>query len=357
MIRRLAWSLATVLALLLLVAGYNVVRHVLFWSPTEQVQFESGAITLAGTLVHPAGTGPFPAIVMLHGSGPEPRFDPTGRAVANALVRRGFAVLAYDKRGVGDSEGDFDAALYRDFIDDALAAMDFLASRAEVDAGRLGLYSVSESGWFAPEIASRRDIRIIINKVAPVLSRSETGAWEVRNEYIEEGVPPATAQRMADFALTRWRYYIATARDPALASGPQRDALERELSALRSEVAEHADLLPESIWAYDAEAYAAFAADAAYDPRPWLESLSIPQFYAYGGADVNVPTERCLPVLQRLARRPGADITVKVYPGLNHGLMTPAGLFHVGFPPDYLATIGDWAASKLHALPAGGRSP
>ena len=73
--------------------------------------------------------------------------------MANALVRSGFAVLLYDKPGVGQSGGDFEAALYRDFAADGVAAVRYLGGRDDIDAGRIGLLANSESGWFAPEIA------------------------------------------------------------------------------------------------------------------------------------------------------------------------------------------------------------
>ena len=346
MIRRVVFGLTAMLLLVILVIAYNLVRHYVFWSPHEEVRFASGTIELAGTLVKPEGSGPFPTVVMLHGSGREPRFDPTGRAVINALVRHGIAVLAYDKRGVGESGGDFESALYRDFIDDALAAIDYLKTRPDVDGARLGLYTVSESGWFGPEIAIRRPaIRFIFNKVAPVMSRNDAVAWEVYNEALEAGVNPADAQRISQLALRRWKYYIATSEDPSLASGPRRDELQAQMTALRNQLGAHADQVPEVVWPYDADEYAAFSADASYDPTPWLNQLNIPQFYAYGGTDVNIPTRECLPIVAALSKRPGADITVRLYPDLGHSLLTWKGLFTAGFPPDYLDSLGRWAAS------------
>ena len=113
------------LALVVLLTGLAIGRHAIFWSPSDTVQFSSGDIELTGTLVRPGQPGPHPAILMLHGSGPEPRLELPSRAVVNALVDAGFAVLAYDKRGVDESGGDFESATYADFIDDALAAIDF----------------------------------------------------------------------------------------------------------------------------------------------------------------------------------------------------------------------------------------
>jgi hypothetical protein len=71
----------------------------------ENVRFTSGSVSLAGTLVSPRGRGPFPAIVFIHGSGPDSRENYRGQAVW--FARQGFAALIYDKRGVGVSTGDW----------------------------------------------------------------------------------------------------------------------------------------------------------------------------------------------------------------------------------------------------------
>jgi poly(3-hydroxybutyrate) depolymerase len=117
MLRRLALVYAGLAALIAAWAAYTAARHLAFWPPTEEVTFDSGDVTLAGTLIKPAETGVFPAYVMLHGAGPETRGSPANRAHAKTRVRSGFAVLIYDKRGAGARGGDFDAASYRDFID------------------------------------------------------------------------------------------------------------------------------------------------------------------------------------------------------------------------------------------------
>ena len=113
-----AWSFALLVALVI----FNVVQYLVYWSPTEDVTFRGGSFEMSGTLIKPAEEGRFPAVIVLHGSGPESLSDPVYKAHANTLVRSGFAVFLYDKRGVGESGGNFDDALYSDFIEDASAA-------------------------------------------------------------------------------------------------------------------------------------------------------------------------------------------------------------------------------------------
>jgi dipeptidyl aminopeptidase/acylaminoacyl peptidase len=121
-------ALRAVLVLVLMVVAlfaYNALRHLIYWLPTEEVSILSDdGVTLAGTLLKPDTEPPYAAVVMLHGSGPEDRSGPGYRILSNAIARSGVAVLFYDKRGVGESKGDFESALYRDFITDASAAVD-----------------------------------------------------------------------------------------------------------------------------------------------------------------------------------------------------------------------------------------
>ena len=145
----------------------------------------------------------------------EKGIDPPSRAVVNALIRSGFAVLAYDKRGVGASGGDFDSATYRDFIDDAIAAVEYLADRPDVDGGTIGLYVVSESGWFAPEIALRSGrVDFVFNKVGSPLSVMDTVLWEARNDFLAAGIADSDVQALVDVTGRRWKYYLAAADNP-----------------------------------------------------------------------------------------------------------------------------------------------
>jgi hypothetical protein len=337
-----------IIAIASLLLGAIVARHIVYWSPHEDVSFPSGDIELAGTVVKPSGDGRVPAIVMLHGSGREPRTDPSTRPVVNALVRAGFAVLAYDKRGVGASGGDFDSALYRDFIADGVAAVHYMAARPDVDPAAIGLYAVSEGGWLAPEIAVNSGrIRFIFNKVGSPLSFMETVAWEVRNDFLAAGIAAEDVQALVDVTVRRWRFYIDVAADPSLANGEERHAINARLATLRREVAGASEVLAEKLGPYDAVTYAAYAADLAYDPSPFLRQLDIPLYYAYGGQDINVPTDECVAELQRIIAAQGKDIGITVYPHVGHTLVTWRGLLTMGYVPGYLETLSRWTSSQV----------
>src|SRR5207237_4135224 len=107
----------------------------------ERVEYANGAVRLAGTLLTPFGKGPFPAVVMVHGSNAQPR-EPYLFLGADYFARHGIAALIYDKRGVGESTGKWEGASFDDLAGDALAGVSFLASRREIARRQIGLYGI-----------------------------------------------------------------------------------------------------------------------------------------------------------------------------------------------------------------------
>ncbi|MGB8377829.1 MAG: CocE/NonD family hydrolase, partial [Rhodanobacteraceae bacterium] len=115
--------------------------HRLHRPDARAVHFESGDLILAGTLYTPdSARGKLPAVVLAHGSGPVDRF---GGTWITFFTNLGFAVLSYDKRGVGASAGDWHTATYVDLAGDLDAAVDWLARQPDVDAARLGIHATS----------------------------------------------------------------------------------------------------------------------------------------------------------------------------------------------------------------------
>ena len=136
----------------------------------EEVTFTNKAAgnTLAATLTVPPGKGPFPAVLLITGSGPHDRDESLmGHkpflVLADYLTRRGIVVLRADKRGLGKSTGDYATATSADFATDAEAGVAYLKTRAEVDPHKIGLIGHSEGGIIAPIVAARnKDVAFIV---------------------------------------------------------------------------------------------------------------------------------------------------------------------------------------------------
>jgi dienelactone hydrolase len=152
------------------------------------VTFASGDIRLAGTLTLPRGPGPFPALVFVHGSGPGPR----GTMVieADRFARHGIATLAFDKRGSGESSGDWRRADFDDLVDDVLAGVAFLRRDKRIRADKVGLWGISQAGWIIPLAASRsRDVAFIVPISGAAVTPAEQEVWRQRQNLTFLGVP------------------------------------------------------------------------------------------------------------------------------------------------------------------------
>ena len=143
--------------------------------PYETITFQNGDVTLAGTLDLPAGEGPFPAMVTIHGSPPLTRNDIYNLNISHFFVQHGYAVLRYDKRGAGESGGEYTGVGTEDgeaqvnvLAEDALAAVEFLKNHELIDSNMIGLIGHSQAGWIIPHAASKStDVAFMIISSGP----------------------------------------------------------------------------------------------------------------------------------------------------------------------------------------------
>jgi len=247
------------------------------------VHFTCEGVVLAGTLYLPAGEGRHPAVVWVHGSGEQPRLN--YGAIVAPLVEQGIAVFSYDKRGVGESEGDCctSPGHYNLVAADADGAVVALRSRADIDAARVGFYGASEAGWVVPLANARLDQPVAFTALvdAPTVTTGEEEVWS--NAAGEEEPGPLTEEKKED----------ATRR------------LEE-------------------------------AGPSGFDPAPYIERMQTPGLWLYGGADKSIPTDRCVAILERL-KQEGKEFTIVVFPGAGHGLVD-----RVPTAPQAPATLVRW---------------
>lgn len=320
----------------------------------EAVTFAStgGGVKLSGTLGIPHGAGPFPAVVLIAGSGPMTRDeDAMGHKVflvlADALNRRGIAVLRYDKRGVGQSTGDFATASFTDYVADAEAALAFLKSRPEIAAGRVGLIGHSEGGLVAPLIAARDPSPpFVVLMAAPGMPLDQLGRLQNATISKASGMPDADiAKRLA--VMDKIYVDVAAVHDD-----------EQARAIVKADVAQAvADkvtfLLPPDAFV------ANFTSPRVrqlirYNPVPALRLQKKPVLALAGSLDVQVPADDNLgPIRAALQANPRA--TVVELPGLNHlfqtaqrGAMEEYGEIEETIAPAALKLIGDWVVAQSH---------
>ena len=269
-----------------------------------EVRFSGGGAALAGTLTLPPGPGPHPAVAWVHGSGQTPRaYLPDLQAL---LLRHGVAVLAYDKRGIGQSGGTYPGESPSEpAIDtlarDAAAAVRFLASRPEIDRTRVGLAGHSQAGWIIPVAASRE---------------------------------PAT-------------------RFAVIFSGPAVTADENDLFQDLAGQGER----PQTMSDAEIDAEVLRAGPGGIDPLPAIRQMRVPALWLYGGLDRLVPPRLSARRLEPLAAEPGRDFTISTFPKANHALVeTQTGLTSEmlrsdTFAPGLFARVGEWL--RAHDLGTG----
>jgi pimeloyl-ACP methyl ester carboxylesterase len=331
---------------LLVYAGYFFNYNLVYAGIAEEVTIQSGDIQLTGVLVKPVTLGPHPGIVLLHGAGPQTYSKWYYRIHTNAFVRQGFAVLSYDQRGSGNSEGNLRTVTFQDLINDGLAAVSFIRAQPDIIPDQIGLFGISESGWFTPEIAATDgDIAFIVNRVSPPLSWTTVVLFEWEMEAIEAGISKYEIEEILTLQASIYQYYIDVTTGESIPNGSERDAINVQLADIQNR---HGDFMNSALPEYDVEEYSALASKYSYDPYPFLAEIDVPMLYIMAGKDTNVPTEASVALLEQLKLDLNKNITIETYPGASHYLYRwewfPLEGFYV---PGYLDLIGSWAAEQI----------
>ncbi len=284
----------------------------------EEVSYSNPAakIQLAGTLTIPLGKGPFPAVLLMAGSGPHDRDESIAGhkpflVLADYLTRKGIVVLRADKRGVGKSTGDYSKAVMEDFASDGEAGVAYLKTRAEVDPKKIGLVGHSEGGIEAPMAAvADSDVAFIVMMAGPGVRGDELLAEQVA--LIEKAGGKSQADVDKDVATQR--------QILALVEKDKDDAaLEKDLRTTMT--GKEADVqislqikMVSSPWFRDL---------VGYDPVPTLSKVKCPVLAINGEKDLQVPPETNLPLIRKaLAAGGNKNFEADELPGLNHLFQT-----------------------------------
>ena len=318
----------------------------------EEVTIETSTpgIRLAGTLSLPAGKGPFAVALLVHGDGPHTRDQlvsktPMFRLIGEELVRRGIAVLRYDKRGQGRSTGpksDEDSTT-DELAGDALDCVHYLRGRPEIDRRKIGLVGHSEGAIIAPMVAQRDHALAFVVLLAPTAVPDRVLWISQKTENLARlGATPEVVKavghelgRLADFIVAGKNddeTYYRLGHDFLAAHGvPEKQNTHAFIDQLISDFRHR--------W------YRFFL---AYDPTPALKQLTAPSLSIFGEKDDQVTVKQNLPPLAAaLAAAP--DVTLAVLPDQDHFFF----VFHgrrldkhrageMEMAPALLATMGDW---------------
>lgn len=315
----------------------------------EAVTFNNGDVKLSGTLLLPLGkAAPPAAIVFAHGGAPEARLVNKGWALR--FVRRRIAALIYDKRGVGESTGDWRAANLDDLAGDLLAGVRLLKARRDIDPRRIAAAGHSQGGTIAPLAAVKsRDVSFVISSAPSAVNYAEQSVYHRANVMRESGFSEDAVKTASDL---RVRLY-ATGRmllenDPR--TGDERKKISAELEKYKAAPWLEAAALPPNL--DDDRPTRGGLELLFFEPLPVWEGLRVPSLFVWGDKDTVVPVEKGRKIIEGARRRSGArDYTIKVFPNVTHTLIISrpqgAGWDFPRVAADYLDATADWLASKV----------
>ncbi len=317
-----------------------------------------GGHTMAGTFTRPADGGPFPAVILISGSGPQNRDEELmGHrpflVLADHLTRRGIAVLRYDDRGVGESTGRFATATTPDFASDALAAVAYLKTRDDVNPTAIGLAGHSEGGVVAPIAAAESD------DVSYIVLMAGTGVNGERILYAQAALilraAGATEEAIAGNRARQERIFAVLKSEPDLErAGRQIEAVIRaSLETASDEELAFAGITDstsaETVIAAQVQQVNTrwFRYFLTYDPAEMLERVTVPVLAINGEKDLQVPFEENLREIEAALRRGGNNrYEIHAFPNLNH-------LFQhseTGAPSEYQTIEETWSVEVMEVI-------
>ncbi len=326
----------------------------------DEVAFKSGRILLAGTLTIPKGTGPFPAVILLTGSGPQNRDEEIFgfkifEKIADYLTRKGIAVLRYDDRGVGGSTGNTMQSTTEDFAGDALAAIEFLKKQNKINVKKIGFLGHSEGGIIAPLAAENsNDVAFMVLMSGSGVTGGDLLLEQQRRLLKSSNVPDSIITE--DLALQKEiNETLSAGRDINDIEKDIRAFTEKDYNNLSQEVKAS---IP------DKEAYINsnvrsqiftfnnpwFRYFIKYDPIPALEKVKVPVLMTFGELDLQVPADQNKPKMEEALRKGGnTNFKSIVFPKANHlyqeaitGSPGEYSQLPKEFVPGFLETIANW---------------
>jgi pimeloyl-ACP methyl ester carboxylesterase len=368
-ISRSHWLPVVGLLLLVLVAGCQPIRPVS--QPTlpidaREVTFPNGDITLAGTLTLPATPGPHPAVLLISGSGQQDRdeqipFVPGYKpfqSIAEYLTDRGIAVLRYDDRGVGGSNGDPTHATSVDFAQDAEAGLNYLLTLPEINHEQIGLFGHSEGSIIAAMIAANNpDVAFVISMAGPAVSGYDLLLLQTERVLSTSGMSDEeVASAMKD---QRQMLDLTVAGDwPALETF-MLEVGRKQIAALPAEQREALG---------DPEVFLQKQAEMSmpamqgwmrwfltHNPADDWQQIDAPVLALFGGLDTQVDLEQNRPAMEEALSTAGNDdVTVRVFDDANHlfqqaitGSPQEYATLPAQFVAGFLDTIGEWITARV----------
>ncbi len=295
---------------------------------STEVSYSNGDVTLAATLFLPEGLGPFPAAVVIHGSGKSDRTNPWPSAYVQALVRRGIAVLYSDKRGCGKSEGNWLMATFLDLADDAIAGVKFLRKSPRINQAQIGVIGFSQGGHVVPAVASRTtDIAFAITISASTVPMMEQIMDEVEMSAERVGLTERQIAVINDVNRKALDYFL---------TGKGEKEYFAALSSAKKGELKGTPQIERFPTERDHPARTFINTIGNFDPMIYWKRTSVPILFVYGGTDTQIRIQKSIDRIESTLGENGNDYVVLLFRRNGHAL----------FREDLLDFIGRWISLK-----------
>lgn len=330
---------------------------------SENVEYDNGnkSMHYGATITIPPGKAPFPAIVLISGSGPQNRDEEIighkpFAVIADAFAKKGIMVLRVDDRGTGKTSGKFQGATTADFADDVEASLNYLLSRPEADKSKIGLVGHSEGGMIAPMVAAKRkEVSFII-----LLAGPGTKTIDLMSEQNVAILLSQKTSKVAADAYGSLYKQIATAivhsSDSVAATIAAKQVLNNWVTTTDIEIIrqlgfstekQQQDYVRSMVESLSEKWFKYFL---SFDPAVYLQRLHCKVLALNGDKDVQVVSSSNLPAIQAaLKKSKSKSYETKELPGLNHLFQhcTKCTLQEYGeleetFAPEALKIMTDW---------------
>jgi pimeloyl-ACP methyl ester carboxylesterase len=270
--------------------------------------------------------------------------------MARWFAEQGVAALTYDKRGVGESTGDFAQVPFTELCGDGLAAVELLRARKEVNRRQIGVWGVSQGGWLGPLAASRSpDVAFVIAVSGPGVSPGEQMIFYYANELRSQSFSDSEIAAASSLRREVW-HYLSTGAGYAEAKSALKTSRSLRWYAAIQAQQDGLFALSDSAILDDPSLRARwwFRQEMNYDPTVTLRKLSVPALFLFGEKDELVPVEKSIEIIRKtLTETQAHDFTIKVFPGADHGIYVDAPDGNRQFASGYLDTMKEWLRSRF----------
>jgi dipeptidyl aminopeptidase/acylaminoacyl peptidase len=301
---------------------------------SEEILFQNGHITLAGTLYKPNATIPYPVIVVVHPASGGERTDPFYDHLKSELPQYGIAVLMFDRRGSGASGGDFETADFEDLAGDVISAVEYLQSRLDIDKTKIGLHGTSQAAWIAPIAGARKpDIAFVVAVSASGVSPADQMNYGVAFHLEKDGFDQAAVKKAIELRNLVNEYF--------------RGHIPREEVAAELRRFEHEPWY-ENAYLYPSEELPADVTqrkwyyEMDYEPLSIWKKVTQPTLFLFAEVDEWVPIEQSM-LNYKKATAHLKDVTLKQINGTDHLMRDQAG----EISKEYLEALVRWLLPRI----------